>query len=195
MASFVQRALMYLGLKDIDDEEIYDGRGRGRPRARHEPGAPEHLSRAGAPARPAVPTVRPSSREDGRESQTPVARGAVVRPLVTQRHSKPQVVAPARFSDAQEIGDMVKANIAGHRQPPGEREGPGQAHDRLLLGPHLRGRRLDGKGRRVGVPAHAVERRGVGRGAPAPARERIVPVLKPASARAGGGPSERGAER
>jgi len=25
MASFVQRALMYLGLKDIDDEEDYDG--------------------------------------------------------------------------------------------------------------------------------------------------------------------------
>ncbi|MGO8876217.1 MAG: cell division protein SepF, partial [Acidimicrobiales bacterium] len=34
----------------------------------------------------------------------------VVRPLVTQRQTKPHVVAPARFSDAQEIGDLVKAN-------------------------------------------------------------------------------------
>ena len=34
-----------------------------------------------------------------------------MRPFVTQRQSKPQVVAPSRFSDAQEIGDMVKANM------------------------------------------------------------------------------------
>ena len=59
---------------------------------------------------PRSPRCDRSARDDGREMQTPVARGAVVRPLVTQRHSKPQVVAPARFSDAQEIGDMVKAS-------------------------------------------------------------------------------------
>jgi cell division inhibitor SepF len=109
MASFVQRALMYLGLKDIDDEEIYDdeeeelaesAQSRVRQSAYPEP----------VPQRPTVATVRPLTRDDGREPQTPVARGAVVRPLVTQRHSKPQVVAPARFSDAQEIGDMVKAS-------------------------------------------------------------------------------------
>ena len=58
-----------------------------------------------------VATVRPIARDEGREATTPVARGAVVRPFVTQRHSKPQVVAPARFSDAQEIGDMVKASM------------------------------------------------------------------------------------
>jgi len=51
------------------------------------------------------------ARDEGREVHTPVARGAVVRPFVTQRHSKPQVVAPARFSDAQEIGDMVKSSM------------------------------------------------------------------------------------
>ena len=109
MPSFVQRALMYLGLKDIDDEEIYDAddeelaepaQARVRQSAYPEP----------VPQRPTVATVRPISSNDGREMQTPVARGAVVRPLVTQRHSKPQVVAPARFSDAQEIGDMLKAN-------------------------------------------------------------------------------------
>jgi cell division inhibitor SepF len=100
---------MYLGLKDIDDEDDYDGddeevtetaAGRVRQSSYPEP----------APPRASVATVRPIARDDGREPSTPVARAAVVRPFVTQRHTKPQVVAPARFSDAQEIGDMVKAN-------------------------------------------------------------------------------------
>jgi cell division inhibitor SepF len=100
---------MYLGLKDIDDEDDYDGddeevtetaAGRVRQSSYPEP----------APPRASVATVRPIARDDGREPATPVARAAVVRPFVTQRHSKPQVVAPARFSDAQEIGDMVKAS-------------------------------------------------------------------------------------
>ena len=110
MASFVQKALMYLGLKDIDDDEEYDteeeevaepASSRVRQSAYPEP----------VPQRVPVATVRPLARDDTREVQTPVARGAVVRPFVTQRHSKPQVVAPARFSDAQEIGDMVKASM------------------------------------------------------------------------------------
>ena len=109
MASFVQRALMYLGLKDIDDEDDYDSdeeevsetaASRVRQSSYPEP----------APPRAGVATVRPIARDDGREPSTPVARAAVVRPFVTQRHTKPQVVAPARFSDAQEIGDMVKAS-------------------------------------------------------------------------------------
>ncbi|MGA3216918.1 MAG: cell division protein SepF [Acidimicrobiales bacterium] len=110
MASFVQKALMYLGLKDIDDDEEYDteeeevaepASSRVRQSAYPEP----------VPQRVPVATVRPLARDDTREVQTPVARGAVVRPFVTQRHSKPQVVAPARFSDAQEIGDMVNASM------------------------------------------------------------------------------------
>jgi cell division inhibitor SepF len=100
---------MYLGLKDIEDEDEYDAEdeevtetppGRVRQSSYPEP----------APPRASVATVRPIARDDGREPTTPVARGAVVRPFVTQRHTKPQVVAPARFSDAQEIGDMVKAS-------------------------------------------------------------------------------------
>ena len=109
MASFVQRALMYLGLKDIDDEEDYDGDDQEVPEAGasrvRQSSYPEPV-----PPRTTVATVRPIARDDGREPQTMVPRGAVVRPFVTQRHSKPQVVAPARFSDAQEIGDMVKAS-------------------------------------------------------------------------------------
>jgi cell division inhibitor SepF len=100
---------MYLGLKDIDDEDDYDSdegevsetaASRVRQSSYPEP----------APPRASVATVRPIARDDGREPSTPVARAAVVRPFVTQRHTKPQVVAPARFSDAQEIGDMVKAS-------------------------------------------------------------------------------------
>ena len=110
MASFVQRALMYLGLKDIDEEEDYDG----DEEEAAEP-APSRVRQSAypepVPQRVPVASVRPLAREEGREVQTPVARGAVVRPFVTQRQSKPQVVAPARFSDAQEIGDMVKSNM------------------------------------------------------------------------------------
>ena len=110
MASFVQKALMYLGLKDIDDEEDYDSDEEDvveptSTRVRQS-AYPEPVSQ-----RASVATVRPMGRDESREVQIPVARGAVVRPFVTQRQSKPQVVAPARFSDAQEIGDMVKTNM------------------------------------------------------------------------------------
>ena len=110
MASFVQRALMYLGLKDIDEEEmLYDGDDEEYPEAPssrvRQSVYPEPL-----PARPPVATVRPLSRDDGREAPVPIARGAAIRPITAQRNSKPQVVAPARFSDAQEIGDMVKSS-------------------------------------------------------------------------------------
>jgi cell division inhibitor SepF len=109
MASFVQRALMYLGLKDIDDEEDYDA----DDEEAQEP-APSRVRQSAypepVPQRAPVASVRPLSRDEG-PAHTPVARGAVVRPFVTQRQSKPQVVAPARFSDAQEIGDMVKASM------------------------------------------------------------------------------------
>lgn len=109
MASFVQRALMYLGLKDIDDEDIYDGEDEELPEPAQtrvrQSSYPEPV-----PPRASVATVRPIARDDGRDLSAPTVRGAVVRPLVTQRHPKPQVVVPARFSDAQEIGDMLKAN-------------------------------------------------------------------------------------
>jgi len=94
MASFVQRALMYLGLKDIDDEEDYDGDDEEVPEAAGEPGAAELLSRTCAAADNGRHGAADRARRR-REPQTMVPRGAVVRPFVTQRHSKPQVVAPA----------------------------------------------------------------------------------------------------
>lgn len=112
MASFMQRALMYLGLKDIDEEEDYEGEDEEEA---FEPATTARVRQSSypepVPQRPTVASVRPLGRDDGQGVQTPVARGAVVRPFVAQRQTKPQVVAPARFSDAQEIGDMVKSSM------------------------------------------------------------------------------------
>jgi cell division inhibitor SepF len=109
MASFMQRALQYLGLKDIDDDGFYDEDDYGEPGPGHARTTyPEPSPDLGASTGP-VATVRPLMRDDSRDPSQPLSRG-VVRPLVTQRQTKPKVVVPARFSDAQEIGDLVKAN-------------------------------------------------------------------------------------
>ncbi|MGH9295663.1 MAG: cell division protein SepF [Acidimicrobiales bacterium] len=106
----MHKALQYLGLKDIEDE-LYDDEepGEGPParaRTTYPDEPPEPVALAGQ-----VATVRPLTREDGREGLPVHSRGGgVVRPIVTHRQVKPQIVAPLRFSDAQEIGDLVKAN-------------------------------------------------------------------------------------
>ena len=111
MASFVRRAMVYLGLVD-DEYEEYDG----------------YEEPAAAPPPAAAPAPRPASRtytapaETGGSIRTlhvseeaavatapPAPRPAVVRPLTTQT-AKVHVVAPGQFSDAQEIGDRLKAN-------------------------------------------------------------------------------------
>ena len=111
MASFMQKALQYLGLKDIEDEEYYDDDEMTETGAAHARTTyPESVSEQPV-STGTVATVRPLVREEQSQAVSPGLRnGGVVRPLVTQRHTKPQVVAPARFSDAQEIGDLVKAN-------------------------------------------------------------------------------------
>lgn len=103
MASFVDKMLAYLGLKDVDDEELYDEYGEPEeqaPRGGHTV-YPDH----DLPEPPPSNTVRPLIRDDGREGGQ---RTAVVRPLIPNRSAKPQVVAPTRFNDAQEIGDLVR---------------------------------------------------------------------------------------
>ena len=114
MATFMNKALAYLGLKDVeedgpyDDEYVPDERtyrgGRGHTvYPDHESDEPETY--------PAQTTLRPVQREEPRElaAQRPPA---VLRPIAPARpsHAKPQVVTPERFADAQEIGDLVKAN-------------------------------------------------------------------------------------
>ncbi len=106
MASFVQKALQYLGLKDIDDDGLYDEEdydtASNRSRTTYPDTTPEPTGTTGA-----VPALRPVRDES---HDAPVPGRAVVRPLVPQRQTKPKVVVPVRFSDAQEIGDLVKAN-------------------------------------------------------------------------------------
>jgi len=111
MASFVRRAMVYLGLVD-DEYEEYDA----------------YEEQVAAPPPPAAAPSRPAARsytsppesvgsirtlhvtEEATSVSAPAApRPAVVRPLTTQT-AKVHVVAPGQFSDAQEIGDRLKAN-------------------------------------------------------------------------------------
>jgi cell division inhibitor SepF len=101
MANFTQKALQYLGLKDIEDEDFYDDEDDGPEPTHARTTYPDHATEAPAPAGP-VAKLRPLVRDEARQS--------VVRPMPAQRQTKPQVVAPLRFSDAQEIGDLVKSN-------------------------------------------------------------------------------------
>lgn len=109
MASFMQKALQYLGLKDIEDEDFYDDDEYDDGPATHgRTTYPEATAEPPAASGP-VATVRPLVRDEGRSAE-PARQQGTVRPMVTQRQIKPQVVIPQRFADAQEIGDLVKAN-------------------------------------------------------------------------------------
>lgn len=102
MATFVDKMLGYLGLKDVEEDELYDDYDEDElapPRALAN-GYGEH------DLEPATGTLRPLVRDEGR-TEAP-QRQAVVRPLMPSRSVKPQVVVPVRFADAQEIGDLVK---------------------------------------------------------------------------------------
>jgi cell division inhibitor SepF len=102
MASgIVRKAMVYLGLTDdeYDDYDDYD-----------DPPAP-----AGAPRRydpevsPGQVTVRPlPSTGDPSNGVTVTPRPQVVRPMATMQSAKVHVVAPAKFADAQEIGDRFR---------------------------------------------------------------------------------------
>ncbi|HVB06680.1 MAG TPA: cell division protein SepF [Acidimicrobiales bacterium] len=108
MASFMNKALAYLGLKDLDDDlyddEDYDAeppRERARtvyPEREPEEVPPEPRSFGG--------TVRPLANNEevgfGRTGST------VLRPVSPSRSAKVHVVAPERFSEAQEIGDVMR---------------------------------------------------------------------------------------
>ena len=106
MATFMNKALTYLGLKDIDDDELYDHYDDLEEprtyRGSHTvyPDADDQLveQRAAAPLRPIV-------ADDARDS----ARSAIVRPLIPRSATaRVHVVAPSAFGEAQEIGDLVK---------------------------------------------------------------------------------------
>jgi cell division inhibitor SepF len=104
MASgIVRKAMVYLGLTDdeYEDYDVYDDGGSGAPRRYAEPVE----STAGS-----VSAVRPLSRDvsDPSNGVTVTPRPAVVRPITPMQSAKVHVVAPSKFSDAQEIGDRFK---------------------------------------------------------------------------------------
>ena len=104
MASgIVRKAMVYLGLTDDEYEDYppYDDAGAGASHRYAEP-------LDSGPA--SVSAVRPMTRDvaDASNGVTVTPRPAVVRPIMPMQSAKVHVVAPARFSDAQEIGDRFK---------------------------------------------------------------------------------------
>ncbi len=112
MATFIDRALTYLGLKDVEDEELYA--------YEHEEVADHAAQRFSSTVYPDADYDEPAERSAHASTLRPLvsatrepvtaAQAAVVRPLVPSRNgsAKVHVVAPSRFPDAQEIGDLVK---------------------------------------------------------------------------------------
>jgi cell division inhibitor SepF len=92
--------MVYLGLTDDEFEDYdYDEPATAAPQRRY------------AEPEPAVSAVRPVARESVPEASNGVTvtpRPAVVRPITPMHGAKVHVVAPARFADAQEIGDRFK---------------------------------------------------------------------------------------
>jgi cell division inhibitor SepF len=107
MASMWRRVMVYLGLVDDDS---YDYESFDEPES-----VPAPARRAPAPTAPEVqaPEASAGVRTLPREPEMVPAvqpRPAVVRPITPVQSSKVHVVAPSSFSDAQEIGDKLKAS-------------------------------------------------------------------------------------
>lgn len=100
MASgMLRKAMVYLGLTD-DEFEDYEY---------EEPAQAAGPSRRYPEPEPAVSAVRPVAREAQEQSNgVSVTPRPVVRPITPMHGAKVHVVAPARFADAQEIGDRFK---------------------------------------------------------------------------------------
>ncbi len=123
MPGMVRRAMVYLGLVDdaYDDYEPYDDPQVASQPAPQPAAAPNATRSYATPPeqayeQPSHSTIRtiPREREVGPPepvAQTPMAsRAAVVRPIQPLQTARVHVMAPARFQDAQEIGDRLKAN-------------------------------------------------------------------------------------
>ena len=136
MASFMRRAMVTIGLADEDEDDIdrydrYDGydyeedeitrpatlgRRVEPPAMRPEPQRPASTLRPvasrPAPARVMRPAERPEASQklqDAQRTSQPVARVTRESLIGAQISAKPFVVAPKKYSDAQQIGDHLKA--------------------------------------------------------------------------------------
>ncbi|HEY3943342.1 MAG TPA: cell division protein SepF [Acidimicrobiales bacterium] len=119
--SFLKKTMVYLGLVDdeYDDHDDYDDRaprGFSGGASRVEPRGFDDLAdeRAPAPAPAPVRRIRTLPADSPAVAQrvepsTVTPRSPSVRPLSADS-AKVEVVAPARFGDAKEIADCLKAN-------------------------------------------------------------------------------------
>ena len=105
MASFVRRTMIYLGLADDEYEEYehYE-----EPRAAASGRRQSRVYSQGEPEETTSGTIRTLTREEASPAQPTDDRPTIVRPIAPEKAHRVHVVAPARFADAQEIGDRLK---------------------------------------------------------------------------------------
>jgi cell division inhibitor SepF len=105
MASFVRRTMIYLGLADdeYEDYEHYE-----EPRASAPARRQSRVYSQAEPEETTPGTIRTLTREEAAPARLPEDRPTIVRPIAPDKAPRVHVVAPARFADAQEIGDRLK---------------------------------------------------------------------------------------
>ena len=187
MASMWRRAMLYLGLGpddeyddyDVDDEPMPDRRpaptqsrypaapadARGRARARDEP--------SGSVRTIGSPVVRPQASAERRRSRPSGPAPRVVRPLQPVSSAKPHVVAPDLLQPRPRGRRQAQGQPAGDRQPAERRPRPVPPDHRLRHPGSATASAARWSASPTGVPAHAVQRRGLGRGAAAPPGARL----------------------
>lgn len=133
MASMWRKAMLYLGLGPDEDYDDYDVLGNGAPAApprepirrpmatpTHDPESTGSVRTLSAAAAAEVAALQHAAGvgSNGHSARQPVdrerpqarPRPTVVRPL-NVASAKPHVVAPASFTDAQEVADEFKRNV------------------------------------------------------------------------------------
>jgi cell division inhibitor SepF len=118
MPGMFKKAMLYLGLgSDEDfaalDREMVDVGAMAEPDdaavVQRMGGAPAGARPAPAPDRPVASAVRPLPSEEVRDLQAS-ARPSVVRTIPAPKATKPHIVVPVAFNDAQEVADAFKKN-------------------------------------------------------------------------------------
>lgn len=122
MASFLDKALEYLGLKDMDDDEFYEDDFEDEEPVARRPRRSATVEREPKLTADPAPVAQPTLRITGNplrpvplEDPVPAAvpRSSTVRPIVPQGMSSSQtvvhIVTPQQFDSAQEIAVAVKS--------------------------------------------------------------------------------------
>lgn len=117
MSTMWRRAMLYLGLGP--DEEYEDGNddsqraappaSPSRPPAHSTPNPPVNHEGSDVQLPGNVRAITPQPLESNSVKQR--STGSVVRPIPAAPNTKPHVIAPASFDDAQEVGDKFKGNV------------------------------------------------------------------------------------